>query len=320
MAKKKVETPVYPVAPLKITKDKFCELLSEQIKKGCELYEVEVPRTPQHTSYYGGGFLSPGRITDRVDYDDAAENAFVADYKRWRDRCKSIYQTSFTEAESSYFHDFESQIWSIWGSDSIKEYKGNIQRLVNHMQGDIERVDLIECVAEPESIDQERSKAEIDMQKVFVVYGHNDALRIEVSRTIEQLGLQPIVLQEQEDFGNTIIEKFETHASDIGFAIVLLTADDLGIARKDLRREEKEKGFKAEYKPRARQNVIFEMGYFIGKLDRAHVFELLEEGVEKPGDLDGILYTSVDGEGMWKFKLAKRLKALGYNIKMDKIL
>lgn len=320
---KKVDTPVYPVSPLKITKEKFCGLLTEQINKGNELYSIDVPRKAQSNSYYGygGGFLSSGRISDKVEYDEAAENAFVADYKRWRDRCKSIYQTSFTESESSYFHDFESQILSsIWGSDSVKEYKGNIQRLVNYMQGDIERVDLIECVAEPESIDQERSKAEIDMQKVFVVYGHNDALRIEVSRTIEQLGLQPIVLQEQEDFGNTIIEKFETHASDIGFAIVLLTADDLGIARKDLRREEKEKGFKAEYKPRARQNVIFEMGYFIGKLDRTHVFELLEEGVEKPGDLDGILYTSVDGEGMWKFKLAKRLKALGYNIKMDKIL
>ena len=62
------------------------------------------------------------------------------------------------------------------------------------------------------------------------------------------------------------------------------------------------------------------MGYFIGKLDRAHVFELLEGGVEKPGDLDGIIYTEVDTEGVWKFKLAKRLKAVGYAINMDGIL
>lgn len=319
---KKVDTPVYPVSPLKITKEKFCGLLTEQINKGNELYRIDVPRKLQSDSYYGygGGFLSSGRISDKVEYEDAAKDAFIADYKRWSDRCKSIYQTSFTEPESSYFHDFESQIWSIWGSDTVKEYKGNIQRLVNHMQGDIERVDLIECIAEEDTTTTETINTVIDMNKVFVVYGHNDALRVEVSRTIEQLGLRPIVLQEQEDFGNTIIEKFEAHASDIGFAVVLLTADDLGVSCKDLAREEKEKGFKAEYKTRARQNVVFEMGYFIGKLDRAHVFELLEDGVEKPGDLDGILYTSIDEEGMWKIRLAKRLKALGYIVNLDKII
>lgn len=322
MAKKKVDIPVYPVVPLKITKEKFCGLLTEQISKGNELYRIDVPRKPQTNPYYGygGGFLSTGRTSDTVEYDDAAKDAFVADYNRWSDRCKSVYQTSFTESESSYFHDFESQIWSIWGRDIVKEYKDNIQRLVNHMQGDIERVDLMECIAEEGSISTDTSKTVMDMNKVFVVYGHNDALRIEVSRTIEQLGLIPIVLQEQEDFGNTIIEKFEAHASDIGFAVVLLTADDLGVSRKDLAKEEKEKSFKAEYKPRARQNVVFEMGYFIGKLDRAHVFELLEDGVEKPGDLDGILYTSVDVEGMWKIRLAKRLKALGYLVNLDKII
>ena len=322
MAKKKVKTPVYHVAPLKITKEKFCGLLTEQINKGNDLFRIDVPRKAQSNPYYGygGGFLSSGRISDKVEYDDVAENAFVANYKRWRDRCKSIYQTSFTEPESSYYHDFESQICSIWGSDTIKEYKDNIQRLVNHMQGDIERVDLMECIVEEDSTSTEVSKSVIDKNKVFVVYGHNDALRIEVSRTIEQLGLKPIVLQEQEDFGNTIIEKFEAHASDIGFAVVLLTADDLGVSCKDLAREEKEMGFKAEYKTRARQNVVFEMGYFIGKLDRAHVFELLEDGVENPGDLDGVLYTSVDSQGMWKFKLAKRLKSLGYEVTMDNIL
>ena len=322
MAKKKVETPVYPVAPLKITKEKFCGFLTEQINRGNDLFRIDVPRKAQSNPYYGygGGFLSSGRISDKVEYDDVAENAFVANYKRWRDRCKSIYQTSFTEPESRYYHDFESQIWSIWGSDTIKEYKDNIQRLVNHMQGDIERVDLMECIVEEDSTSTGVSKSVIDKNKVFVVYGHNDALRIEVSRTIEQLGLKPIVLQEQEDFGNTIIEKFEAHASDIGFAVVLLTADDLGVSCKDLAREEKEMGFKAEYKTRARQNVVFEMGYFIGKLDRAHVFELLEDGVENPGDLDGVLYTSVDSEGMWKFKLAKRLKSLGYEVTMDNIL
>ena len=317
MAKKKVEPSVYPVAPLKIDKEKFCALLQEQITKGEDLLKVAVPMLQQSNPYMGFGYAPRSR--DRVYYDDEAEKAFVADYKRWRDRCKSIYQTSFTEAESSYFHEFESQIWSIWGSDTVKEYKDNIRRLVNHMQGDIERVDLIECVVETKE-KVRTATAQVDMKKVFVVHGHNDALRVEVARTIEQLGLQAIILQEQEDFGNTIIEKFEANASDIGFAVVLITGDDLAVSKKDLEKEQKEKGFTAVYRSRARQNVVFEMGYFIGKLDRAHVFELMEEGVEGPGDLAGVLYTAVDEEGMWKVKLAKRLKAVGYSVNLEKII
>lgn len=318
MAKKKVEPPVYQVAPLKIDKEKFCALLQEQITKGDDLLKVAVPMKQQSNPYMGLGYAPHSR--DRVYYDEDAEKSFIEDYKRWRDRCKSIYQTSFTEPESSYFHDFESQIWSIWGSDTVKEYKDNIRRVVNHMQGDIERVDLIECVIETEKQKDEPIQNKVDKKKVFVVHGHNAALRIEVARTIEQLGLQAIILQEQEDFGNTIIEKFEANASDIGFAVVLLTGDDLAVSKKDLEREQKETAFKASYRSRARQNVVFEMGYFIGKLDRAHVFELMEEGVEAPGDLSGVLYTEVDNEGMWKVKLAKRLKSVGYSVNLEKII
>ena len=307
MAKKRVEPPVYPVAPLKIDKEKFCALLQEQITKGDDLLKVAVPMKQQSNPYMGFGYAPRSR--DRVYYDDDAEKSFIEDYKRWRDRCKSIYQTSFTEAESSYYHDFESQICSIWGSDTVKEYKDNIRRLVNHMKGDIERVDLIECVVETEKQKDEPIQNKVDKKKVFVVHGHNSALRVEVARTIEQLGLQAIILQEQDDFGNTIIEKFEANASDIGFAVILITGDDLAVSKKDLEREQIETAFKASYRSRARQNVVFEMGYFIGKLDRAHVFELMEEGVEVPGDLSGVLYTEVDNEGMWKVKLAKRLKS-----------
>ena len=135
----------------------------------------------------------------------------------------------------------------------------------------------------------------------------------------QQLGLKPIILHEQEDNGNTIIEKFESNATDIGFAVVLLTADDLGISRKDIQKSKAENK-EPQGSKRARQNVVFEMGYFMGKLDRAHVFLLLEDGVEKPGDLDGIVYTPIDSEGMWKIKLAKRLKAVGYKVNTDAII
>lgn len=143
--------------------------------------------------------------------------------------------------------------------------------------------------------------------KVFIVHGHNEAVKEKVARVVEHLHLEPIILHEQPDGGKTIIEKFEANSENVNFAIVLLTADDLGKAKE----EEKQN-------PRARQNVIFEMGYFMGQLSRSHVFMLLDKGVEKPSDLDGIVYTPLkDG---WEKKLVKELKACGYKVDANDLL
>ena len=143
--------------------------------------------------------------------------------------------------------------------------------------------------------------------KVFIVHGHNEAVKEKVARFVEHLKLKPIILHEQADKGRTIIEKFEANSEDVNFAIVLLTADDSGKANKE-----------TDFKQRARQNVIFERGYFIGMLSRSHVFMLLEEGVEKPSDLDGIVYTSLSED--WKSKLFKELKACGYKLDANNLL
>lgn len=144
--------------------------------------------------------------------------------------------------------------------------------------------------------------------KVFIVHGHNNEVKLAVARSIEKLGLEPIILHEQANNGKTIIEKFEQH-SNVGFAIVLLTADDSGKARG----EELDK-------QRARQNVILEMGYFIGKLGRDRVCPLYEKGVELPSDLYGLVYTELDIAESWKFKLAKELKEAGYAIDTNRLL
>jgi len=147
-------------------------------------------------------------------------------------------------------------------------------------------------------------KGKISSTKVFIVHGHNEAINIEMARTIETLGLTPIILREQPSGSKTIIEKFEDNADSVGFSVILLTADD------------KTDGGSI----RARQNVIFEMGYFMGKLGRDHVMCLLQDGVEKPGDIDGVVYTPLDPSGLWKFSLVKELKAAGYNVDANKIL
>jgi predicted nucleotide-binding protein len=146
-------------------------------------------------------------------------------------------------------------------------------------------------------------------KNVFVVHGHDDGTKDSVARFLEKLNLRPIILHEQPNEGMTIIEKFEYH-SKAGFAVVLLTSDDIGYARN----KPKEK------KPRARQNVIFELGYFIGALGRNKVCALYKDGVEIPTDYQGILYVPVDSGGNWRLQLAKEIKKAGMAIDLNKAL
>lgn len=132
-------------------------------------------------------------------------------------------------------------------------------------------------------------------RKVFLVHGHDKEAKEGTARFLERLGLQPIVLHEQPSSGRTVIEKFENYSGDIAFAVVLLTPDDVGAvatAAKDL-------------KPRARQNVILELGFFIGRLGRVRVCALHKGGVELPSDYQGVLYIEMDPAGAWKAQLAQ---------------
>jgi hypothetical protein len=145
--------------------------------------------------------------------------------------------------------------------------------------------------------------------KVFIVHGHDEAAWQGLARFVEKLGLEAIVLQEQPDQGFTIIEKFETYAKQVGFAVVLLTPDDLGGS-----------ALAPALGARARQNVIFELGYFAGKLGRARACLLRKGAAEIPSDLYGVIYTDMDAAGGWKLKLAKELKAAEIPFNQAKVL
>jgi hypothetical protein len=161
-------------------------------------------------------------------------------------------------------------------------------------------------VAIPDSV--QREKGAVHSEKVFVVHGHDEAVLHEVSRFLEKLKLKPIVLREQPNRGKTIIEKFEAN-SDVGFAVVLMTKDDMGASIDDAESE--------RYQPRARQNVILELGYFIGHLRRDRVCVLKEKGIEEPSDIFGVVYHEINVGGAWKLQLGKELKAAGYNVDLN---
>jgi len=139
--------------------------------------------------------------------------------------------------------------------------------------------------------------------KIFIIHGHDNGTKETVARFITKLGLKPIILHELPNEGRTIIEKFENSA-DVSYAIALLTPDDVG----------NEKINPKNAKPRARQNVIFEFGYFIGKLGRKNVCAITKDEVEIPSDYTGVLYIPLDSLGAWKTKLIKEFKAVGIDI------
>ena len=313
MAKKKEEINLPIASTLNMPKQKVVDLLRKQIEQSDVLLQYQVPSHQVMRGYdmFGGG----GHAAK--EYDKEAQNAFFNEFYKWDARNEEIFTRAFVDANNTDLDGYRQTGRSYFLIDVVEEQKEIITKLVAYLQGFIDRIDLIPCNAEYAMT--EKTKVEMSADKVFIVHGHGELAKITAARTLEQLGLKPIILHEQEDYGNTIIEKFESNATDIRFAIVLLTADDMGISRKDIEKSNTENRDPKASK-RARQNVVFEMGYFMGKLDRAHVFLLLEDGVEKPGDLDGIVYTPIDSEGMWKIKLAKRLKAVGYKVNTDAII
>ena len=147
------------------------------------------------------------------------------------------------------------------------------------------------------------SNAGSNSRKVFVVHGHDEGMKSSVARFLEKLDLQPIILHEQPNGGKTIIEKFEANA-DVAFAVVLISPDDEG----------NEKGKKDKLQNRARQNVILELGYFIGRLSRAHVCALQSGEIETPTDVLGVLYVPYDLNGGWKIQLVKEIRAAGISL------
>jgi predicted nucleotide-binding protein len=136
--------------------------------------------------------------------------------------------------------------------------------------------------------------------KIFLVHGRDDAATNEIALFLRAIGLEPIILHLRPNGGRHLLTKFREESEGAGFAVFLMTPDDEGsVAGADDRR------------PRARQNVVFELGFFIGKLGSANVAALLKGDVEKPSDFDGIAYIPFDSSGRWKTDLARELPAIG---------
>lgn len=189
-----------------------------------------------------------------------------------------------------------------------REFESGISGAVTKLQGLIRHLEETrEFLPAPPSSNAAPTPMSAPVgRKVFVVHGRDEAAKETVARFLEKLKLEAIILHEQANRGQTVIEKLETN-SDVRFAVVLLTPDDIG----GLAGTEPDK-----LKPRARQNVVLEFGYFIGKLGRNHVCALYKAGVELPSDVDGLLYVSMDDRG-WRMDLAREIDAAGIEVDLN---
>lgn len=138
--------------------------------------------------------------------------------------------------------------------------------------------------------------------RIFVVHGHDEGPKEATARFLGQLGFEPVVLHEQPNRGRTIIQKFQDEAADVGFAVVLLTPDDA----------------MPNGQMRARQNVIIELGFFLGRLGHDRVAATVKDQVETPSDFDGVVYIPYGGD--WKRQIATELQAAGYTIDWNMVM
>ena len=145
--------------------------------------------------------------------------------------------------------------------------------------------------------------------KVFIVHGHDIQLRKQVEEFIRVIGYEPIVLSKVANKGRSIFKKIEEESDKCCFSIILYTKCDEG----------KKKGT-AEMKDRARQNVVFEYGYMSAKMGLDHACALVDEGIEMPSDLTGIIYVPNDRNNTdWRYKIVEEMRAAGLDIDENKI-
>ena len=153
---------------------------------------------------------------------------------------------------------------------------------------------------EETTIDGEATELPLDFKKVFIVHGHDGELKQIVARLLEKQGIEAVILSEQPNQGMTIIEKIEAYSEGVDAAICLFTPDD-----------EMKDGSK-----RARENVVLETGYFIGKIGREKTIVIAADGVMNLSDLKGIVYVS---DKNWELDVLKELREIGYSVDFNKL-
>ena len=262
----------------------------------------------------------------QINSDDELTEA-RRESRKWSDYNKTLLlklfdNTSIAEDDYTDFNEPRPILLASSGStplsdelgDDLRWYQNAMNRSINSLESIHERLELYEP---SDALQRTSDNAGISdtsqptfSDEVFIVHGHDDEAKETVARFVEHLGIKATILDEEINEGRTIPEKFEEHADEAGYAIVLLTPDDVGSSKDETDSPQ----------PRARQNVVLEFGYFWGKLGRKRLCVLYKEGVELPSDMKGIAYVLMDNFDGWKQKLAKEMNRAKLPIDPQKLL
>lgn len=233
------------------------------------------------------------------------------DFDRWKRNTEVAIENTFP-SKQRHIADFKAaisppRIYTGYGTreQEQKIYTDNLEAAQPILQSMIDEIEEYWPDETESDVSMEIAAVPKQMNnRVFVVHGRDTGTKETLLRFLENLKLEPIVLQELPDQGRTIIEKFEDYAYGAGFAVVLFTPDDEGSLANGT----------SGLQPRARQNVIFELGYFIGKLGRDRACALVKGDVEILSDYSGVLYITFNASEGWKLRLIRELKSAGFDI------
>jgi predicted nucleotide-binding protein len=294
MATRKPPAHQLPKPPLELltTREDARSRLQARIEKGLELKQ---------------------RGVDTRESFDALSN----DYSKWDSFNSELLKRLFTTEELAKEYDY-------WGAmaismrepslgEKIADVYKDVDKKIHRLDSIIERLELIplnSVAASAASTMPETSSPALRTKRVFVVHGRDEVAKTSLEVFLHEIGLEPIVLHRQADEGMTIIEKFEKH-SDVGYAFILLTPDEVAYLASD---DGKPDGQKTK-EFRARANVIFEFGYFVGKLGRSRVCCLYTGNVSLPSDVSGMIYKRYERSiEEVAYSVIKDLKASGYAV------
>lgn len=304
MAKKKQEDNTLPVASTLVrSREEVKGLLEKQIQAAEPILSMQVSKIAKTDYDLLGMPRSRG-----FKYDKAQQDEFLRQYDAWDNMCREILIRSFEHPNNKDLAEYDRNSLRYVISDVVEENKTSIRDKIAYLQGFIQRLNLIPCkVASQENMAENPIKKV--SKNVFIVHGHDSNTRNEAELLVKQLGFEPVILFKKPNMGDTILEKLLRESSEAAFAIVLYTRCDEGKAVEE-----------ADLKPRARQNVVFEHGLMCGLLGRKNVVALVEEGVEIPGDLSGIVYITLDSAKRWQFDVAREMKAFGLAVDLNKLM
>ena len=288
-----------PLPTLLASKEEAYQRIQKQIEEGQQLHDRQI---------YSDDELLYDAMLEADNWSDYNADLLLRLFGEseptgcYINRAYNQYSYSFTDYEIKNL-EYE-----------VKEHRRSIVITINSLKGIQKRLELYtepsdfqEASANKETSD---SSACTFGDKVFIVHGRDDESRYKVALFVKELGLNDIMLDRQPDEGIiAILDKFEREAKKADFAIALLTPDDVGALKNEA---------ETQLNSRPRQNVVFELGYFISALGREKVCLLIKGEIENPSDLDGMLNKRMDGDE-WKLKVARDMQQAGLPVDLNDV-